>query len=1025
MRRSSSLNHLARKFRGIAVFFRYCYSFFVKNIKISSTAVLGIAVFAITISVVAQPVSALLSDKYPIANKSLGERAKSTMLVYAVSRCIKNEARLSGGVAGNLISEANVISGDWFNIHNTEDDDRTDPSFLVTSSYSKDGRVNCTDALKAGILAWGYSDGLDLICEFVEKRGNGSSCKTGDGGFGSTSGLGFSQHRPFNSEDYTKFQAAIKKKLYASSMSSSESVDFETPLENGAGWYLVYKAALTTGCSARPSSTASEDFKYTITEVDPETRVVKSATYEGKRRNTEVYAYTNKSLSGVKLSCAEVADRMNAYAEEYKAYVDDYFLLFGKADIDPGTGSQPCSGDSNDPTCASRSSCGVEGVGWIICPVINFMAAISDGAFSVITYFLEIRAPLLDVNNGTSTAWKAFRDIANVAFVVVFLIIIFSQLTGLGVTNYGVKKTLPRLIIAAVLVNISFFICQLAVDITQIIGSSIQQFLSSVAVTPASGSTPPPSGWVEVMGDILASAGVAVIAGAAVTGIAATVALSISSAVLLAFLVAVLMTVVILIGRQAAIVILIVLSPLAFVAYLLPNTESWFKKWYKTFWGLLLVYPIIGLLYGGGAMVAKILSNVAAGATDVDRLWLGIIALGVSAVPLILTPMLLKGAMGATGTLGAKLSGFANKANSRIGRSAMTGSRLGEVKQGLRNRTALRRANSRSHSNFQRAVDQSSLGKALGLDKGTARALNAIDEEENKEVTAAVAQISHDTTSVNRIGESARILKESIISGDKTKARAAQRILLSSGNAGVSALQDVYSGKHGSTDEEVDLTKTALSSLASTERSELTGYLRSEVNSAGLKGRNNALARWGYEGPADALANGYSKAVKDEAGNITGTERVEPFAKDIATFEKLSSVELAQQSIDNLESGAGNISAKAAQAVLNNAEAAAALDPIKRQIFEDISRSGIDTHVVVNQGTQNQQTIPRSASEIHADITAAGGTTSLSNEELLRVHHHAVDTISKADPGRAALKSDTSAEIADRGIVYDKKAMRK
>ena len=119
-----------------------------------------------------------------------------------------------------------------------------------------------------------------------------------------------------------------------------------------------------------------------------------------------------------------------------------------------------------------------------------------------------------------------------------------------------------------------------------------------------------------------------------------------------------------------------------------------------------------------------------------------------------------------------------------------------------------------------------------------------INHEEDEEVKASIAQISHQTSSTNRIDESARILKEAIVSGNTTQARAAQRILLSSGNAGISALQTVYEGTHssGKTPAEkassLAMSKQALGSMGSEARQETMGYLRSEVNSAGLKGKN-------------------------------------------------------------------------------------------------------------------------------------------------------------------------------------------
>src|SRR5690606_20151629 len=51
--------------------------------------------------------------------------------------------------------------------------------------------------------------------------------------------------------------------------------------------------------------------------------------------------------------------------------------------------------------------------------------------------------------------------------------------------------------------------------------------------------------------------------------------------ILISALAAVVTVFVVLAMRQALIILLIVISPLAFVAFLLPNTEGLFKKWYK------------------------------------------------------------------------------------------------------------------------------------------------------------------------------------------------------------------------------------------------------------------------------------------------------------------------------------------------------------------------------------------------------------------------------------------------------------
>jgi hypothetical protein len=262
------------------------------------------------------------------------------------------------------------------------------------------------------------------------------------------------------------------------------------------------------------------------------------------------------------------------------------------------------------------------------------------------------------------------RDIANVAFVIAFMIIIFSQLTSVGITNYGVKKMLPRLVIAAILVNASYLICLLAVDISNILGYSLKavfdnlQNFTKPSYTSADASG---NGW-----------GIAtMIAGLVAGGI--TLAFAISIPVLLAALLALMLIVLILFGRTALIILLIVVSPLAFVAYLLPNTEQWFKKWYKMFSSLLLVFPIIAVVVGASGLAAGILKEVA----GTDKI-LQVIAIGVATIPLFVVPSLLKSALGSAGAIGAKLNGLSSKLNGKVksqGSKTMEGSRIGQYKK--------------------------------------------------------------------------------------------------------------------------------------------------------------------------------------------------------------------------------------------------------------------------------------------------------------------------------------------------------
>ena len=311
-------------------------------------------------------------------------------------------------------------------------------------------------------------------------------------------------------------------------------------------------------------------------------------------------------------------------------------LKLSQADVDGASGE-------------NTTSCAVDGVGWIICPIMGFMGGLNDAAFGFISDFLTIEPKLL-TDTDTRAAWSNFRDIANVAFVIAFLIIVYSQITGTGVSNYGIKRMLPRLFIAAVLVNLSYFVCQIAVDLSNILGSSIYSFFKDMPTTDAISATAAdlPS-WKKVIGFVLVGAAALVVGLLAIT--------TISTAALLAFALIIL----ILIARKAALILLVVVSPLAFVAYLLPNTEKWFKKWWKMFSSLLLVFPVVGIIFGASTLAARIINN-AGGDPDESNYMLQITALGVMAVPLFAVPIVLKSALSAAGSIGTKLSGMADRA---------------------------------------------------------------------------------------------------------------------------------------------------------------------------------------------------------------------------------------------------------------------------------------------------------------------------------------------------------------------------
>ncbi len=296
-------------------------------------------------------------------------------------------------------------------------------------------------------------------------------------------------------------------------------------------------------------------------------------------------------------------------------------------------------------------SCGnkIASIGWIVCPVINFLAGLSDASYNVVSSLLSTPPVNTDINdptNGTYQAWAMMRTFANVAFVIAFIIIIFSQITSVGITNYGIKKLLPRIIIAAILVNLSYFICTIAVDLSNVLGGSLKGVFDSMKGGISAPSINDGTGWVFLI-TILFGGGAIVFTGLTVMG-----GLALIFPAVVAALIAVVVAFLVLTVRQALIIILIVISPLAFVAFLLPNTENLFKKWKGLFTTLLLMFPIISVIFGASSFASKVILNSAG-----TNFYLQTMGTLVAVIPLFITPIIMKTAGSTLAGIGGFIAG--------------------------------------------------------------------------------------------------------------------------------------------------------------------------------------------------------------------------------------------------------------------------------------------------------------------------------------------------------------------------------
>lgn len=447
-------------------------------------------------------------------------------------------------------------------------------------------------------------------------------------------------------------------------------------------------------------------------------------------------------------------------------FVQTVYKLNAISETDLSNAQNSSTNSGGPPPVATTclNSGGAGSIGWAVCPILDFLSNASQSLYDAfVEPALQVDPKLftgVDGSNGTRQGWEIFRNIANTLFIILLLIVVFSQLTGVGIDNYGIKKILPKLIIAAILINLSYWICVIFVDISNILGNAFQDMFNAMGnglTMPAeinglstnSTNTDANTAATAIVGVGLLAAAVSGIWAAAGGGGVASI-----GALILVLLVAALNIAVTLFflfilfaAREAAIVILTVISPLAFALYMLPNTKTFFDKWWKAGQALLLVYPIAGLLVGGGNFVSKVI--LAAGAGD-STFFSFITAMIVGVVPIYFIPGVLKNSFQSLGKIGARLSNVGKSAGSRFSGNVnrnIRGTNRYKAYENERARSSQMRAANRNVNRLkrrQRIADRFGRDLSASDQRALARSSETLDRMQNEDTAARTALMQQD-----------------------------------------------------------------------------------------------------------------------------------------------------------------------------------------------------------------------------------------------------------------------------------------
>lgn len=236
---------------------------------------------------------------------------------------------------------------------------------------------------------------------------------------------------------------------------------------------------------------------------------------------------------------------------------------------------------------AAAPSSATDGVGILMGWVIKLLLAGASLMLRLAIFCLAFIIQIAGYNGYlTSTAvnvgWVMVRDITNMFFVVILLLVAFG--TILGLEQYEWKKMLVKFFFAAVLVNFSRVICGAIIDVGQVV---MITFVNGIAAT-AGGNLINAFSLDTVM-SLSQNASATTITDTNELFTAALGSVVFSAMVLAMMMVFVFM----LVSRLVVLWILIVLSPFAFVLSVIPQTQKYASQWWSEFGNHVVVGPAV------------------------------------------------------------------------------------------------------------------------------------------------------------------------------------------------------------------------------------------------------------------------------------------------------------------------------------------------------------------------------------------------------------------------------------------------
>ncbi len=189
-----------------------------------------------------------------------------------------------------------------------------------------------------------------------------------------------------------------------------------------------------------------------------------------------------------------------------------------------------------------------------------------------------------------NSAWTTIRDVANMSFIFILLYAAIQLILGIGKDT---QKLIVKVVMVAILINFSMFFTKVVIDASNVLSIT---FYGAMAPGALESDSPIESGLSNAFMDHLEISSLYEAAGHTLdvgsiftTGIMGSILLLIASFVF--FAIAIMFII-----RYVILIMVIILSPLAFTAMILPNSDKYFDKWKDALIGQAFFAPIYLML---------------------------------------------------------------------------------------------------------------------------------------------------------------------------------------------------------------------------------------------------------------------------------------------------------------------------------------------------------------------------------------------------------------------------------------------